>query len=297
MTFYKLIPLLSLCLFVTDLAKADEKSCIAVIVSGSESRPFWSSVIAGAVQAGNELGVKIHARGTVNDKDDKGQKRILYSILKKHHCNGVVIAPSDVSRNEDVYFLKQKGIPTVYVDRDTGGERIASIKTDNQAAGMLAATKLSKALKGKKRVILFRLQKGVTSTDARELGFTEKAEELGLNIVASPYLGSRVGTARQKAQETLRLHPNIDGIFTPNDTTTVGVIKARETYGKNTELIHIGFDENDVIIENLKKGKLSGYLTQSPFEMGYQAIYTLQHALINGLPANDITTQINYHSN
>jgi ribose transport system substrate-binding protein len=117
------------------------------------------------------LGVTIHARGTINDMDSKGQKFLLDHTINKYKCYGLVIAPSDVSRNKDITRLLAEGIPSVYIDRDTGGDRLAVIKTDNYAAGVLAAKNLHQALRGRNRVVLFRLKKGVTSTDDRELGF------------------------------------------------------------------------------------------------------------------------------
>ena len=265
--------------------------CLTLVVSGSELRPFWTEVIQGAKQASDELGYQLYIRGTINDKDSEGQKTILHRFVNEHSCIGVVIAPSDSSRNQDVALLKAKGIPTVYIDRDTGGERVASVTTDNYAAGQFAAKKMSEALGGSGKVILFRLDKDVASTNQRELGFEDEAKKRGLDIVASPYLGSRVGDARSLARKTLRRIDKIDGIFTPNDTTTIGTIIAREVLRKHKKVIHIGFDETPFIKDSLEKGKLMGYITQSPYEIGYDGVYSVSQAL-NGLEVHDIKTPV-----
>ncbi|MEI8633827.1 hypothetical protein P4S72_20545 [Vibrio sp. PP-XX7] len=62
MKSYMLSVLISYLCMVSLPGKAAVDTCVAVIVSGSEVRPFWSNVIDGALQAGSELGLKIHAR-------------------------------------------------------------------------------------------------------------------------------------------------------------------------------------------------------------------------------------------
>ncbi len=274
------------------MAMAEE--CLAVVISGSELRPFWSEVIQGAERAGSELGIRLYIRGTINDKDSNGQKIILHRFINEHGCRGVVIAPSDPSRNEDISLFKSKGIPTVYIDRDTGGERIASVTTDNYAAGQLAAAKMADAVGRGGKVALFRLEKGVASTDAREDGFLYEAKKRGLDIVADPYLGTRVGDARSMARKTLQNINNLDGIFTPNDTTTIGTIIAREVLKKHKNVVHIGFDDDPFIMESLNKGKLLGYITQSPYEIGYQGVYAVYQAMDGQMPEEEIHTPVVY---
>lgn len=277
-------------------APEERQNCVTVITSGSTNRPFWSKVIEGATQAGKELGLKVYARGTVEDSDSTGQKFVLENTMKLFHCRGLVIAPSDVSRNQDMARLKAEGIPVIYIDRDTGGERLASVTTDNYAAGQLAAQKMGEALGYKGNVVLFRLKKGVASTDARERGFADEAQKIGLTIIADTYLGTQVGDARSKAAALLKQFSNVDGIFTPNDTTTIGVLIARENYPNQSHVIHIGFDEQEIIIESLKKGELYGYMIQLPFKMGYQGVWLIHEALQGKTVQGQLHTPIEFIS-
>lgn len=276
--------------------QAEAKQCISLVLSGSVSRPFWSNIINGAIDASEQLGYKVHVRGTINDDDSSGQLQILKSFEQRYQCRGVVIAPSNQNINPYVSQLKKLNIPTVYIDRDTGGERAATVKTDNYAAGILAAQKLSEALGGQGKVILFRLKKGVASTDARESGFIDEAKRKGLEIIAAPYIGTRVGEARKNTRSTLLKFKNVDGIFTPNDTTTIGTIIVRDSMDIHKDVIHIGFDDTPFIANSFKEGKLQGYLSQSPYQMGYQGIYTVDKAIHNELTDENISTQVIYIS-
>lgn len=277
-------------------ASEERQNCVTVITSGSTHRPFWSKVIEGATQAGKELGLKIYARGTVEDSDSAGQKFVLDNTIKLFHCRGLIIAPSDVGRNQDITRLKAEGIPTIYIDRDTGGDRLASVTTDNYAAGQLAAQKMGEALGYHGNVILFRLKRGVASTDARERGFADEAQKIGLTIIADTYLGTQVGDARSKSGKILDQFDQIDGIFTPNDTTTIGVLIAREKHSNQSNVVHIGFDEQKIMIESLKKGKLYGYVIQLPFKMGYQGVWLIHKALQGKTVQGQLHTPIEFIS-
>ncbi|MCE0492625.1 substrate-binding domain-containing protein [Vibrio salinus] len=278
--------------FVSFPAKA--RQCLALVLSGSASRPFWSKVVDGATQAGNELGYDIHVRGTINDNDSSGQMHILQYFIRKYQCNGVVIAPSGSAINKYVSQLKKQNIPTVYIDRDTGGERIATVKTDNYAAGKLAAQKMSEALGGHGKVVLFRLKEGVASTDARESGFVDEAKKKGIDIVADPYIGTRVGEARNRVKSTLLQLNEMDGIFTPNDTTTVGTILVKDSINIHKGVVHIGFDDSPIIVKSFKEEKLQGYITQSPYQMGYQGVYVVHKAIKGKLTKEKINTSVIY---
>ncbi|QMV16848.1 ABC transporter substrate-binding protein [Vibrio spartinae] len=277
-------------------ASEERQNCVTVITSGSTSRPFWSKVIEGATQAGKELGLQIYARGTVEDSDSAGQKFVLDNTMRLFHCRGLIIAPSDVSRNQDITRLNTEGVPTIYIDRDTGGDRLASVTTDNYAAGQLAAQKMGKALGYQGNVILFRLKKGVASTDARERGFADEAQKIGLTIIADAYLGTQVGDSRSRSGEILDQFDQIDGIFTPNDTTTIGVLIAREDHRSPSDVVHIGFDEQEIMIESLKKGELYGYVIQLPFKMGYQSVWLMHKALQGKTVQGQLHTPIEFIS-
>ncbi len=285
--------MLSLLLSLAPVAVQAAENCIVVIASGGITRPFWAQVINGAYKAGEELAIPLYVRGTVNDKDSAAQKEIIETAIEKKHCNAVVIAPSDSSLNEVVANLKQRNIPTIYVDRDTGGERVAYVATDNYAAGVLAAEKMAQALSNKGNVVLFRLKQGVASTDAREQGFIDKAQQMNLKIVADPYVGTRVGESRNIIKDTLEQQVDVAGIFTPNDTTTIGTILVRQTLNQHKAALHIGFDKTQFIEESLKKQELHGYITQNPYEMGYQGVY-MAFKVLQGESVMDTNTEVNY---
>jgi len=206
--------------------------------------------------------------------------RIIDIVIKKG-CKGLVLAPNSNERKEIVTQLKRQGIPTVYIDRDIGGDRLSVIKTNNFKAGVLAGEKMVEALKGKGKVALLRLHKDVISTTAREEGFKQTVLEGGLEIVVDEFIGTRVGTARSKASYIFKNINNIDGIFTPNEVTSIAVLVTLQGLNVAGELIHIGFDSRKIMIDALKNNHMFGFIIQQPFFMGYEGVHNI-HKVLEG---------------
>ena len=264
--------------------------CIAVVTAGG-GQGFWSSVIKGAKQAGKELDIKVYARGAIDEKNEGGQRRIIESAIKLG-CKGLVLAPNSEEQKKVVSQLKVQGIPTVFIDRDIGGDRVSVIKTENFSAGEKAAMEMAKALHGKGKIALLRMNENVvtTTTRTRVNGFIKAATSTGLEIVVDQYIGTRIGVARHNAYQILKDSPDIDGIFTPNESTSLAVIKALEQLNRSGEITHIGFDAPNLMIEALTSDRIYGFMVQAPFQMGYLGVYTVYNALQGKVVEQKIST-------
>ena len=285
--FTKIVVFIGVFLFFGTIVEAE---CIGVVTAGG-GKGFWGDVKKGARQAGKELGISVHVRGAVDESNVKAQRLIINYMMEKG-CRGIVLAPNTEERKKDVAQLKAQGITTVYIDRDMGGERISVIKTNNSSAGELAGREMVKALKGKGRVAVLRFNKDLTTTTSRENGFIKEAVKGGLEIVVDQYLGTTVGDARGKALKILKKVTNVDGIFTPNESTTMGTIASLKTLNMAGKVIHIGFDSSEFMIKALKSNHMYGFVVQRPFEMGYQGVHTVYQAMQGKSVRNKIDTGV-----
>lgn len=286
------IKLLSLTIMLTFLiiTPAIASECIGLVTAGG-GQAFWRSVIKGADQAGKELNLKIYARGAIDENNIAGQRHIIESAIKSG-CIGLVLAPNSAKQKEVVSQLKQQGIPTVFIDRDIGGDRVSVVKTENFFAGEKAAIEMAKALGGKGKIALMRMNEKVKATTSRENGFIQAASREGLEIVVDQYIGTRIGEARKKAYKILKERPEIDGIFTPNESTSIAVIKVLEQLNKSGEILHIGFDAPQIMIDSLNSKHIYGFIVQNPYQMGYLSIYAIHNAILGKI----VTPQINTDS-
>lgn len=281
------------CLGVAAQVRAAD--CIGVVPAGY-GNAFWHAVQSGAEQAGKELGIEIYFRGLADESDVAAQAYLIDSVVKQH-CKALVLAPNSPQRAQDIAMLKAQGIPTVYIDRDSAGSPAAGVvATDNFKAGLLAGKEMGKVLHGKGRVAILRLKKGIVSTSQREGGFIAGARQAKLTIALDAYLGTSVGEARGHAQQVLaQLSGTLDGVFTPNETTTIATLVVLKKQHQAGKLVHIGFDSSPTLIDALRHGDLYGLVVQRPFEMGYLGVRMAQSARFGlSVPNRNVDTGVSF---
>lgn len=254
---------------------------IAVIPKGT-THEFWKSVHAGAVKASKELDVDIVWKGPLKEDDLKAQIDVVNTFITQG-VSGIVLAPlNDSGLRAPVKSAVQAKIPVVVFDSDLqGDDRVSFVATDNQAAGKLAAEGMAKRLDSKGNVIVLRYQEGSASTQNREKGFLEglKAKPDFKVISDNQYGGATTESAFQKAESLLIAHKAqtgaVNGIFTPNESTTFGMLQALKKSGTNGKVKFFGFDSSDKLVAALKDGDIDGLVVQNPFNMGYLAVKTM----------------------
>ena len=257
---------------------------IAVIPKGT-THEFWKSVHAGAVKAQKELeaqGYKINViwRGPLREDDRDQQIQVVESFVNRR-VDGIALAPLD-SRAlvAPVELAERMKIPVVIFDSALRSEKMISyVSTDNYKGGQLGAKRLAELLNGKGKVILVKYQVGSASTEEREAGFLDEMKNHpGITLISTnQYAGATRETAYQTSQTVLtRLGKEVDGIFMPNETSTVGMMLAlRDIKRAGGDVKLVGFDAGSQLIDGLKRGDVQGLVVQNPVKMGYTAVKTL----------------------
>lgn len=260
------------------------RDCVGVISAGG-GYSFWGEVGRGARQAGDEMNVDIYFRGPADENSPTAQ-RSLIAVVEQMHCKALVLAPNVPELAADVARLKAEYLPTVYIDRDFGDkEALAVVATDNFRAGQMAAQQMVKALNGHGTVAVFHMKRGVVSTDERERGFIAGANAAGLKIVMEEWLGSGVGDARERLNQIMPKVKTVpDGVFTPNESTTLATLYALRQFNWVGKTHLIGFDMSRDFITPLNEGLLYGVVVQRPFQMGYQGVMIAMQSLLGGMP-------------
>jgi ribose transport system substrate-binding protein len=260
---------------------------IAVIPQGS-THEFWKSIHAGAVKAVQDLekdGIKVNLiwKGPLREDDREQQIQVVEGFVSQG-VDGIVLAPFDKDALvRPVQEAKRAGILTVVVDSPlNSNDSIAVIATNNFHGGKLAAEHLATLLNGKGKVMLLRYQEGVASTEARERGFIEKMKSYpGIQVISSDqYAGATRDTAKTAAENMLnRYGRDLQGIFTPNESSTIGTLLALDDLHLTGNIRFVGFDSSDVLIDAMRARKLNGIVVQNPFKMGELGVKTIISAL------------------
>jgi ribose transport system substrate-binding protein len=257
---------------------------IAVVPKGT-THEFWRSIHAGAIQASQELNaagdsVNIIWKGPIREDDREQQVQVVEGFLTQG-VSGIVLAPLDrralVRPVEDA---KRAGVPTVIIDSGLETDSIVSyIATDNYKGGTLAADRLGQLLNGKGKVMLLRLQEGSASTEERERGFLEqlKSKFPGIVVVSSDqYAGPTRETAKRASENLLnRFGGDLQGVFTPNESSTIGMLLALQDMGKAGKVKFVGFDASQILVDAMRAHQLDGIAVQNPMRMGYLGVKTM----------------------
>ncbi len=273
----------------TSAQKSGKSFTIAVIPQGS-THEFWKSIHAGAMKTAQDeakagVNVTIIWKGPMREDDREQQVQVVEGFVTQH-VDGIVLAPFDKNALvRPVEEAKRAGIPTVVVDSGLEStDPISFVASNNYHGGELAADEMGRLLGGKGKVLALRYQEGVFSTEQREKGFIERIKAGYPNIQlisSSQFAGATRDTAKTAAENLLnRFGNDLDGLFTPNESSTAGALLALEDAGKAGKIHFIGFDTSDVFVKAMRDGKLHGIVVQNPFRMGELGVKTVVDHLL-----------------
>lgn len=256
---------------------------IAVIPKGT-THVFWKSVEAGAKQAGEEFGVEILWKGPLKENDRAGQIQVVQQFVSQG-ADGIVLAPLDrKALVEPVRAAGAKEIPVVIFDSALeavpGKDFVSFVATDNGQGGRLAGQELARLLGSDGKVVLLRYQVGSASTDEREKGFLDAIRASpGLTVVSdNRYAGATAGEAKTSALNLIDELRKADGVFCPNESSTLGMLLALRQEGLAGAIKFVGFDASPPLLEALRNGEIDALVVQNPRKMGYLAVKSLvQH--------------------
>jgi len=186
-----------------------------------------------------------------------------------------------------------KKIPVVIIDSalkgDAGKDYVCYVGTDNTAAGKIGGTELARLLGGKGKYVLLRYSVGSASTIQREEGFLQAMKENpGMTpLVTDRYAGATVDQAQTASLNMLAQIKQADGIFCPNESTTVGMLNVLEQNNLTGKVHFVGFDTTPELVDDLRKGELDALVSQNPTKMGYQGVKACVD-YINGKPQDPV---------
>ncbi len=280
----------------TDTVQSGGKYSIAVIPKGA-THPFWRSVHAGAQKAEKETGCQIIWMAPETENDRNQQIQLVQSFIGRG-VDAIVLAPLDNRAlvNPVETAVKRK-IPVVIFDSSINTDVYESfVATDNKEGGRFGARRLGEIMGGKGKAIMMRYEVGSASTDNREEGFLEeiRAKYPDIELVSIDQYG---GATKAKAQDTAqnlltKYGDQIQGIFTPNESSTFGMMRALEMSGLAGKIQFVGFDASDSLIKGMRDGTIHGLVSQDPFNMGYTSVKTAVAVLAGQTVEKRIPTRL-----
>ena len=258
--------------------ESDSKTLRLAVIPMGTTHEFWKAIHAGAKKAADELGVEIIWKGPLKEDDRNEQIQIVETMMDSG-VDALILTPlDDRALMAPVAEARARGIPTVIFNTALKGDDfIAYVSTDNWKGGVLAAERVGALMGGLGKLILIRIIEGVEGNREREEGFlqTIRSKFPGITILSdNQYAGITTETAYQTTENLLARFHDVDAIFTPNESTTFGCLRALQDHGLAGKVVHVGFDSSKKLIEGLEKNELKGLVLQDPVRMGYDSVRT-----------------------
>jgi ribose transport system substrate-binding protein len=253
---------------------------IPIIVKDTTSF-YWQIVLAGARQAGKDLGVNVPELGAQSESDINGQISILENAVAGKPA-AVVISPTEFKALGKPIDEAAKSVPIIGIDSGADSKAFTSfLTTDNVQGGRIAADGLAAAIKaatGKEEgeVAIITSLPGVGSLDQRREGFLDqmKTKYPGIKVTVDRFADGQATTGLNMMTDLITANPNIVGVFASNLIMAQGVGQAIAENKLGDKIKVIGFDSDEKTVGFLKEGVLAGLVVQDPYRMGYDGVKT-----------------------
>lgn len=253
---------------------------IPIIVKDTTSF-YWQIVLAGARQAGKDLGVSVPELGAQSESDINGQISILENAVAGKPA-AVVISPTEFKALGKPIDEAAKSVPIIGIDSGADSKAFTSfLTTDNVQGGRIAADGLAAAIKaatGKEEgeVAIITSLPGVGSLDQRREGFLDqmKTKYPGIQVTVDRFADGQATTGLNMMTDLITANPNIVGVFASNLIMAQGVGQAIAENKLGDKIKVIGFDSDEKTVGFLKEGVLAGLVVQDPYRMGYDGVKT-----------------------
>lgn len=286
------------------------------IVGKDSDNDFWKEVIRGVEQAEEDINAALGYTG--NDKvkvtfsspaeadNVDEQVSILDEELARYPI-ALGISIADVQACEVQFDIAlENSIPIVAFDSGSSYEGIqAMVSTDNEAAGVLAASQMADMLDESGQIIMFVHESDSEAAIARKKSFQKeiKSKYEGMSVVRTVNWDDlkeikeeitgevEAGNYELAMEEViadniteadvvdyiLAKYPDVKGCYATNSGTTQLFVEGLERKEMHDVSV-IGYDAGDDQLQALRDGKIDGLIVQNPFGMGYAAVIACARA-------------------
>lgn len=255
----------------------------------SGSGEFWASVMGGAEEACKEYGLVYTINGPDSETSYEQQINMVEDAITKG-AQAICIAVCDAEALvPTLESAAEKGIKIILFNTTCNYEGLTFIATDNFEAGGMGGKALAEAMGGKGKVCLLGTAETVPSNVERCEGAKAYIEENypDMEVVDIKYCEGDMEKAMSITNDWLTSIPDLGGIFSNNDYSTIAVANVLEERGRAGEVLHVGFDATETNVVYLESGTTTAIVTQDPADIGYQSVVSAVKALEGEtLPAN-----------
>jgi ribose transport system substrate-binding protein len=272
----------------TSANDAGQKRLHLAFVANSPGE-YWSIVNLGCDAAAQQLGnvdvdFRYPAEATVASQEATVTKLLADGV------DGIAISPIDAGQEAE--FLKGVAAKTLLICADSdaaGSSRTAYVGTDNVAAGAQAADLLKAALPDGGKIVLFVGYAKAQNMQDRLQGLQTALAGSKLQIVTTLEDGQHPASAEKNVASALALYPDLAGVVGLAGYHGPALLSALKAAGKAGQVKIVCFDDNSGTLAGIDAGDIFGTIAQNPFQIGKQAIISLEKRLRGDTQSSAVT--------
>lgn len=252
------------------------------LITMDQMDQHWVNVEKGAQKAASELG-NVEVKWLAPDvKDDAKQIESINNAIAAGAEAILLAANGPDAVTSALESAETEGVVIIYVDSPANYPGVQTLATDNEAAGKKAGEEMLNNLtekgitSGKLGVV--NVNASTASVVQRESGFRSAFEGTDFEILETQY--GEGDAVKSKDIAANYITEGVVGIFGGNEGSTVGIGNAIKEAG--TDVVGIGFDKSDTIMQLIDGGYLLATMAQNPDVMGYEGVKTAVKVLEGG---------------
>ena len=271
------------------------------VVSKSKKGQFWSLVQKGMEQAVSDVNeaynfekddkITMTFEGSSDETDVESQVNTIDAVIAENPDVLCVSASDMDSLQAQLEAAKENGIPVVAFDSGvTDSKMVRAFRgTDNTRVGEIAAYRLATAIGKMGKVAVFSAQEKTQSIQERVSGFTNYITNYPDIEVVEIVYQDQVDDMTAAMQEVLDKYPQLDGGFCDNADIADLYLDMKKDETKDS-IVMVGVDATAKQQEAIWNSKEVGVVSQQPYAMGYQTIWT---ALLTTAPKKSVEIKRN----
>ncbi|MFV0359206.1 substrate-binding domain-containing protein [Tropicimonas sp.] len=261
------------------------------LITKQEMNPYWVTMRRTAEKTAKDEGVALLTGTGESDVDVDGQLAVLETMIAAR-AGGILIAPtSSTALLPAIQAARDAGVIVIALDTPVSPPEAvdAYFATDNEAAGRLVgqyAVAKAEELGIMPKIAMLDLAPGISSGEERHAGFLA-----GFGIPEDdPAIVARADTeghrtlGRERMDEILRQHPDVNVIYTVNEQAALGALEALKQAGVNLRrTVLVSIDGGCAAIKGaVRQGEIDATAMQFPENMAREGVRALAAALRGG---------------
>ena len=240
----------------------EEKSNLMAIITPDKDNTFFIAESDAAKAKAESLGYETWL--AVHGDDPNTESDLIDTAISKNAAAIIIdIANADASPN-NLRRSTEAGIPVFCMDREinVAGIAKAQLISDNFQGAQLGAEYFVELMGEKGNFVELVGKESDTNAGVRSQGFHSIIDQYpGMKMVARQTANWSQTEAYTVIESLLQANPEINGIICGNDTMALGSQAAIEAAGR-ADIIVMGFDGNDNVLDSMKQGKIEGTVMQ-----------------------------------